>query len=82
MVFQPLRFTSYPNFADDFEEFFEDSDGVAGIGTDHQSAFALENFVAQRASPEIPHGVEDVVGIADAGDDTFGAVFENVCIRI
>jgi hypothetical protein len=69
-------------FADDFEKFFEDSDGVSGIGTDHQSAFTLENFVAQRTSPENAHGVEDVVGTADAGHEAFGQFSRMFCIGI
>src|SRR6266849_7849538 len=33
-------------FADNFEEFFEDSNGFAGIGTNHQRALSLKNVVA------------------------------------
>ncbi len=38
-------------FADNFEQFLEHGDGFAGIGANHQRAFSLKDFVAQRSSP-------------------------------
>ncbi len=68
--------------ADNFEQFFKDGDGFAGIRTNHERAFSLKNFFAQRAAPEIADGIVDVVGIADAGDDSFGAVCEDVGVSV
>jgi len=60
------------NVAGDFEKFLEDGDGIPGIGADDESAIALQNLIAQRAAPEVSHGIVNVVGIADAGDEAFG----------
>src|SRR5204862_3234792 len=68
--------------ADNFEEFLEDADSVAGIRANHEHALALKNFIAQRSAPEIAHGIVDIVGIADAGDDSFRAVCEDVGVRV
>src|SRR5260370_1400239 len=57
--------------ADNFEEFFEDGDRFAVIRANHQRAFSLKNFAAQRAAPDIAHRLEDVVGIAAAADNSF-----------
>jgi len=64
------------------KSFLEDGDGIAGIGADDESALALQDLVAQRATPEISHGIVDVVGIADARDQSFGAIFKNVGIGV
>src|SRR6266403_351096 len=68
--------------ADNLEEFLEDGDGFAGIRANHQRAFSLEDFVAQPAAPEIADGIVNVVGIADAGDETLGAVCEDVGVSV
>src|SRR5207249_8506604 len=44
--------------------------------------FALKNFIAQRTAPEIAHGIVDIVGIADTGDDSFRAVCEDVGVGV
>src|SRR5258706_5486183 len=68
--------------ADNFEEFFKDGDGFAGVRANHQGACALKDFVAQRTAPEIADGVVDVIGIADARDETFRTVFEDVGVSV
>ena len=70
------------DFRDDFEKLFEHGDGIAGVRANYQRAFTLKDFVAERAAPEIAHGVVDVVRVADAGDDAFGAVFQHVGVRL
>src|SRR6266852_3401531 len=69
-------------FADNFEDFLEDGHGVTGIRANHQRSFALENFVAQRAAPEVSHGIENVIRVAHARHKTFGAVFEDVRVSV
>src|SRR2546422_7957598 len=69
-------------FAHNFEKFFQDGHGVTGIGANDQRAFALKNFVTKRAAPEVAHRVENIVRIADAGNESFGAVFENVGVSV
>ena len=67
---------------DNFEEFLEDNDGVTGIWADDKGALALKNLVAQRAAPEVANRVENVIRVADAGDNAFRAVFEDVGVGI
>src|SRR5713226_7324752 len=68
--------------ADNFKKLFEDRDSFAGVGTNYQRARTLKDFFAQRAAPEISHRVVDVVGVADAGDDSFGTIFEHVGVSV
>jgi hypothetical protein len=42
----------------------------------------LQNFLAQRATPQIAYRVVDVVGVADAGDDAFRRVVEDVAVSV
>src|SRR4029077_19203232 len=53
-----------------------------GIRANHQGAGTRQNFFAQRASPQIAHGVVNVIGVADAGDDSLGAVFEHIGVSV
>src|SRR6266853_1170724 len=69
-------------FTDNLEKFLEDGDGFAGIRTNHQRASALQDFFAQRTAPKIVHRVVDVVGVADAGDDSFRTILEHVGVSI
>src|SRR5712692_4467511 len=64
--------------ADNFKKLFEDRDSFAGIRTNYPRARTLKDFFAQRAAPDIAHGIVDIVRIADAGDDSFGTILEHV----
>src|SRR5580700_458548 len=70
------------NFADNFEKLLEDSDGVAGVRANDKRAVALQDLFAEGPAPKIAHGVVDIVGIADTGDETFGAIFEDVGVSL
>src|SRR5262249_5881780 len=65
-------------FRGNMKNLLQYGDGFAAIGPDHQSAVALHDFLTERATPEIANSVVDVVRIADAGDDSFRNVVQNI----